>query len=137
MQEITETHRKISAITEADGRYPADAYEFVADAVKEAVRRLDSPRHVSAAELLTVFRSYAHENFGPMTAEVFASWHIRGAADIGRMVYELIQAQLLSASPEDRESDFDIEFDLIGADASDTDAVSNQSSVSWKVPKID
>ena len=131
MDQTIEIQRKIAGLCARNGRYPAAAYEFVGDAVREAVRRLDKPRHVTAGELLTVFRDYAHECFGPMTPTVLAEWHVRHPTDVGRMVYELIGIRLLSASPEDRESDFDIDFNL-------TDPpVPTAPASSWKAPKID
>ncbi len=131
MSQTTEIQLKIAALTARNGRYPSAAYEFVGDAVREAVRRLDRPRHVTAAELLAVFKAYAYECFGPMTPVVLEEWQVRRPIDVGRMVYELIDIQLLSAAPEDRESDFDIEFNL-----TDPPAAAAPSSV-WKAPKID
>lgn len=137
MLEITETRRKINELSEAEGRYPAAAYEFISDTVREAVSRLNSPRHVSAVELLQVFQDYAYECFGPLTETVLNDWNVRTASDVGNLVYSLISIKLLSASPEDQASDFDIDFQLIKTGYSSNCGPSFHSFIVGKVPKID
>ena len=132
MDDSTKNSRKIKALASACGRYPAAAYEFVCDTVGEAVVRQGEARHISAAELLAFFRTYLKENFGPMAPAVLDEWNIRAAADVGAIVYQLISIRLLSAAPEDRESDFAVPFDLLDRSGAEPEPAS-----SWKGPKID
>ena len=133
MDETTRNRRKIEALAAAYGHYPAAAYEFIFDTVAAAVARLGEARHISAAELLEFFHLYLKENFGPMAPAVLEEWHIHAAADVGAIVYQLISIRLLSAAPEDRESDFAIPFELVDRDGA---AVPDEPH-SWKGPKID
>lgn len=131
MNGTTEFQRKIAALSAAGEHHPPEAYEFVSDSVRETVVRLGEVRHVTAAELLNVFKARLTESFGPMAPAVLREWRIADASDVGRIVYELIGIQLLSASPDDRESDFDIPFDLTDPPPAAT------AENSWKGPKID
>jgi len=131
MDEATRNHRKIAALAAAYGCYPAAAYEFVCDTVREAVARLGEVRHISAAELLEFFHLYLKESFGPMAPAVLDEWHIHAASDVGAIVYQLISIRLLSAAPEDRESDFAIPFELLDRGGGP------ETPHSWKGPKID
>ena len=133
MDDSTKNRRKIKALAAAYGQYPAAAYEFVCDTVGEAVARLGEARHISAAELLEFFHLYLKENFGPMAPAVLEEWRIHAAADVGAIVYQLISIRLLSAAPEDRESDFAIPFELLDR-SGDT---APEAEDSWKGPKID
>lgn len=133
MDETTRNRRKIEALAAAYGHYPAAAYEFICDTVAAAVARLGEARHISAAELLAFFRTYLKENFGPMAPAVLDEWHIHAAADVGAIVYQLISIRLLSAAPEDRESDFAVPFDLLDRGS----GAEPEPASSWKGPKID
>lgn len=96
--------------------YPEDAYTFVREAVNFAVRRLSEPRHVSAFELLENCKLYAQEQYGLLAQTVLESWRIKSADDIGNIVFELIEAGVLSADPKDSREDFSIKFDLFDRD---------------------
>jgi len=102
----------IAQIVRRDGRYHADAYEFVNAAVTYTVKKLarDSKprgaRHVSAEELLTGAMDYAVAQFGFLAAAVIRQWGILSGEDFGNIVYNMIDAHLLSASKEDSQTDF-------------------------------
>ena len=107
-----EFHRKVALIMAEESRYHAEAYEFVSNAVFFTTGRLAEHRHVTALELLGGMRDYARQEYGAVSGEVLYHWGIRTAADAGRIVYLLIRENLLSASENDREEDFAIEFDF-------------------------
>ena len=92
--------------------YPADAYEFVREAVNFAINRIGEVRHVSALELLENCKLYAQEQYGFLMSDVLLSWGIKNADDIGNIVFELIDIGKLSASPGDSRADFSVKFDL-------------------------
>ena len=56
-----------------------------------------------------------------MAPMVLEAWGLKYASDVGRIVYLLIDAKLLSASPEDDPTDFDVEFQLADDDSSPAD----------------
>ncbi|MBR1953423.1 MAG: hypothetical protein IKA32_12640, partial [Lentisphaeria bacterium] len=45
-----------------------------------------------------------------LAPEVLENWGISTASDVGNLVYNLISVSILSASPGDRRSDFDIDL---------------------------
>ena len=107
----TDFSTKIRELQKRDPRYAEDAYVFVSDAVTFTVNRLSEHRHVTARELLMGIRDYAEKEFGVLAREVLENWGIFTASDIGELVYLLISVNILSASPGDRRSDFDIDLD--------------------------
>ena len=106
----SEFDTKIRELLREDPRYAAEAYSFVSDAVTFTVSRLKEHRHVSARELLAGMRDYAEKEYGVLAREVLQSWGVFSASDIGELVYLLISVQILSASPGDKRSDFDIDY---------------------------
>ena len=95
-----------------DPRYPADAYEFIYNAVIAAIGKLETPRHLSAVEILKFVRRYAVEEYGVLAKYVLMDWGMVSARDVGFIVYELIRNRLLAADENDKIEDFNINFDL-------------------------
>ncbi len=99
-------------IIRQDKRYCADAYEFVNAAVTYTARKLERDRqprgnrHVTAEELVIGAMDYAISQFGFLAALILKQWGIVSGEDFGNIVYNMIDARLLSASPEDSQSDF-------------------------------
>jgi len=103
---------EIERIAEDDGRYQREAYLFVYAALDFTVTRMgrrDAPspgRHISGQQLSDGIRTYAREQFGPMAGDVFAGWGLGGTLDFGNIVYNLIDAGLMSKTDQDRLEDF-------------------------------
>jgi uncharacterized repeat protein (TIGR04138 family) len=97
-----------------------EAYEFVSQAVSFTQDRLgrkddddeSDDRHVTGGELLRGVCDLAVMQFGMMAPVVFKLWHVRSTADIGRMVFDLIEIGSLSKSDRDSPEDFQALFDL-------------------------
>ncbi|MBR2357338.1 MAG: hypothetical protein IKA65_04865 [Lentisphaeria bacterium] len=132
MQNMSETRRKINEFYERSGKYAPDAYEFVTGAVIEQVNRLDPPRHLSALEVLQGLKKQLADEFGILTALILESWNIQSASDIGEIVFDLINLQILSASAEDKRSDFDVEFKLV-----DQPRRRRKKRLDLEIPEID
>lgn len=101
------------ALLERDGRYRREAYAFVLDALGRvaqalpAERRADpARRHLSGGELLEGAIEHARREFGVMAPTVFREWGVATGEDIGRIVFQLVEAGILSARPEDSLDDF-------------------------------
>lgn len=127
----TDFDKKIRELLKTDSRYAPDAYSFVSNAVTFTVSRLPEHRHVNAKELILGLREYAENQFGVLAPEVLESWGISTAPDIGNLVYNLISVSILSASPGDQRSDFEI--DLSPLPQLNTDILSEKTVL----PKID
>ncbi len=104
-----------------DGRYSPEAYRFLFEALEAVVQDLgrDSEegvaRHVSGQELLGGLKARARREFGPLAAQVWRSWGIREALDWGRIVFLLVDKQMLRRQDEDSLEDFGEEFDFDAA----------------------
>ena len=103
----------VDAARAADGRYRREAYAFVMHALGVTVRllppeRLDDPvrRHLSGQELIEGAIRCARESFGVMAPTVFREWGVESGEDVGRIVFQLLDAGVLSARPEDSMEDF-------------------------------
>ena len=116
-QEFSQT---IQRIIRRDDRYPADAYEFVNEAVTytaKELKRTSKPKgdqHVTAGELVCGGMDWAFSQYGFLAPEVLKQWRILCGVDFGNIVYNMIAVNLLSASPEDSQDDFQCHPDLVG-----------------------
>jgi uncharacterized repeat protein (TIGR04138 family) len=88
------------------GRYDERAFLFVLAALEFQQTRLPARRHISGEELSRACRDYALEQYGLLARTVLEHWGIRRTADIGAIVYALIDAGLLVRRDDDREEDF-------------------------------
>lgn len=116
-------HPKILAIYKRDPRYECEAYEFVFEALaytQEKLGRVPTEQseaergeyHVTGQELLEGIREFALQQFGMMALTVFRHWGIRSTDDFGEIVFNLIEAELMSKRPEDSREDFHNVYDL-------------------------
>lgn len=112
MEESGSFLKKIEEILEKDPSYKFEAYTFVLAALHDTVSALKKPRHITGQELALGIRKYALDQFGPMVLTVLHHWGIRTTLDFGKIVYALIDVQLLSKQPEDRLEDFDKVYDF-------------------------
>ncbi len=87
-------------------RYHETAYVFVLSALHFVLERLDEPRHISGRELAEGVRDLAIERFGPMARTVLEHWGVRSTADVGEMVFALVEAGILIKQDEDDLGDF-------------------------------
>jgi len=107
--EKTET---ISQIVCKDGRYAAQAYYFIFDALDYTIQRMQKMRHVTGRELLEGIRLYATEHFGFLARTVLGEWGVHSTADLGEIVFNLVSAGLLSRTEKDTRDDFEGVYDF-------------------------
>jgi uncharacterized repeat protein (TIGR04138 family) len=121
---------KIQSVRRRDRRFSRNAYYFVLDALDYTMTHFGrdqltgEDRHVGGRELLIGIKEYAAEQFGAMAAMVFERWGVRSAGDFGEIVFNLIDAELLSRRPSDSRLDF-----IDGVDFRETFAVKHQQSL--------
>lgn len=110
-------------VVRKDSRYAYEAYEFVFSALAHSQKMLGKPsqdgelgpegtHHVSGPELLDGVRDLALREFGLMARTVFRMWGINNTSDFGEIVFNLIDANLMSKTQEDNRADFADVYDL-------------------------
>ncbi len=129
-----ELKKIIETIVSNEKRYSKDAYNFINAAVNYTVAEKNAKGHVNAQQLLEGISEFALKEFSIFYEEVFKSWGIQKASDVGNIVFSLIEQKALGASPEDSIEDFNTDFDLFALAKS---IKSEQSNKEIKVPRID
>ena len=104
--------KKIEEIVEKDNRYHPDAYEFTMNALNFTRQKLRKSRHVSGQELLDGIREYGLQQFGLMTRTVFEHWGIKKTEDFGEIVFNMVEAGLMSKTDQDTKDDFKGRYDF-------------------------
>jgi len=115
-------HPKLDEVVRRDPRYAYEAYEFVFAALAHTQHLLgrlppressgEAEHHVRGPQLLDGIRDLALREFGLMARTVFRRWGIDATADVGELVFNLIDAGLMSKTPDDDRRDFVDVFDL-------------------------
>ena len=98
---------RLKQVVARDGRYHVNAYRFVYEALDYTVKQLEKKRHISGRELLEGIKNLALEQFGALAVMVFDVWGVRKTADFGNIVFNLVEADLMSRSEDDNREDFD------------------------------
>jgi len=93
-------------------RYDERAYLFVLAALEFCQQRLEERRHITGQELAEGCRDLALERFGVMARLVLEHWGIRSTADIGHIVFALVDLGMLLSQPTDTIGDFQDVFDF-------------------------
>lgn len=112
MKEEKDFHKIVEAICSKDNRYKADAYEFIMQALAFTQKQLKKTGHLSGQEVAAGIRDLAIEQYGPMAKTVLNHWGIRATADIGTIVFIMIDHQLLSRQESDSIKDFNEVYDF-------------------------
>jgi len=122
----------LEELVRRDPRYAYEAYEFVFAALAHTQKLLgrvpqepaeepaEEPsdesvaveHHVSGPELLDGIRDLALREFGLMARTVFRMWGIESTGDFGEIVFNLIEANLMSKTEGDSRADFVGVYDL-------------------------
>lgn len=95
-----------------DARYAEEAYSFVMEALEYTVSSLPARRHVTGVELVGGLCQCAKDRFGLMAWTVLERWGIRETADVGTIVFQLIDGGVLHKQDSDSRTDFDDVADL-------------------------
>ena len=93
-------------------RFHEHAYLFVLSALEYCQARLPERRHICGRELATACRDLALERFGVMSRFVLEHWGVRSTADIGDLVFALVDLGLLISQPSDSRDEFADVFDF-------------------------
>jgi len=102
------------------GRFPPEAFCFVQEGLRFTVDKLfenkdmdpESGRHVTGQELCMGLRDYAIQQYGLLARTVLASWGVNRTEDFGKIVFLMVQAELMKKTDEDSIEDFQGVFDF-------------------------
>jgi uncharacterized repeat protein (TIGR04138 family) len=123
---MTMFHAGLAEVVQRDPRFAYEAYEFLFQALHHTQKMLgreppegeatalatESKHHVKGQELMHGVRDLALREFGLMARTVFRQWGIRRTDDFGDMVFNLIEASLMSKTDDDNRADFHEVYDL-------------------------
>jgi uncharacterized repeat protein (TIGR04138 family) len=117
----------LDALVAADPRYEKEAYLFVKEALDFTLKQRqpgaqktprrnsgagktaakeEPERHVSGQQLVAGARDLALAEWGPMAITVLSHWGIQSTADIGAIVFNLIDARIFGKNEQDSRADF-------------------------------
>ncbi len=120
---MTVFHPGLAEVVRQDPRYAYEAYEFVFYALHHTQKLLgrepppdfdgrtpnpggEPHHHVTGPELLEGIRDLALREFGRMARTVFRMWGIERTDDFGQIVFNLIEAGMMSKTNDDDREDF-------------------------------
>ena len=115
---MTTFNPRLLEVAAQDPRYALEAYDFLFKALEHAQGKRPSGGqeeagvHIKGQELLGAIRALALQEFGLMARTVFRMWGIRATEDFGRIVFNLVEAKLMSKTDDDSINDFRNGFDF-------------------------
>ncbi|MBX7118009.1 MAG: hypothetical protein K1X31_03310 [Gemmatimonadaceae bacterium] len=95
-----------------ESRYDERAYLFVLAALEFCQQRLTERRHLTGRELAEGCRDLALARYGVLAREVLGHWGVTSTADLGEIVFALVDVGLLMKQPNDAKEDFLGVFDF-------------------------
>ena len=93
-------------------RFDEQAYLFVLSALEMCQTHLKMRRHITGVELSRAARDLALERYGLMARVVLEHWGIGSTADIGDIVFTLVELGFLLSQPQDSRDEFVDVFDF-------------------------
>jgi uncharacterized repeat protein (TIGR04138 family) len=101
------------------GVYPLEAYDFVQRGLAYTVTKVYGTsnetglgRHVSGQQLCEGLRVYAQRQWGFMARLVLERWNITSTLDFGRIVFTMVEHQMLATTEQDTIEDFRNVYDF-------------------------
>jgi uncharacterized repeat protein (TIGR04138 family) len=101
----------LDSIVDQNPAYHREGYIFLKDALDFTQKKLakisrTETGHVSGKELLDGIREYALTTYGPMALTVLEEWGVHSCQDFGRMVFLMVENNLLKKTEKDTFDDF-------------------------------
>jgi uncharacterized repeat protein (TIGR04138 family) len=109
---VTRIENTIENICANDIRYNENAYHNIFNALSYCETIMKTDKNMTAKELATGYRDITLSKYGPLALEVLNHWGIYTTRDIGNIVFNLVNANLLGSSKGDKIEDFNNVFDL-------------------------
>jgi uncharacterized repeat protein (TIGR04138 family) len=107
-------------IARSAGGFSPRAIQFIHEGLAHTVKLThgdnipaeEDRRHVNGRQLCMGLRDYAIRQYGRMARAVLRHWGIESTEDFGRLVFAMVDAQLLRKTPEDSMEDFRSVYDF-------------------------
>jgi len=112
MNKAADLNRIVEELADERGVFRPDAYRFALEALQQAMQSQTTPTHITGEDLLDWIVLLGREKYGPMAPEVFNSWGVHNTLDFGRIVFHLVDKDLLRKREEDTLTDFLDKFDF-------------------------
>ncbi|MEO8451135.1 MAG: Minf_1886 family protein [Gemmatimonadota bacterium] len=96
----------LARIRASESHYDERAYLFVLAGIEYLQTKQRVRRHVTGAEVAVACREFAIDQYGLMANAVLGHWGLTRTADIGRIVFTLVEIGLLVTQPGDLEEEF-------------------------------
>lgn len=112
--EVKTAHQRLQSLLRKYPKYDSEAYSFIYEAL-EYTKKLKAKKdrdHVAIRELLEGFRMYSIEQFGFLAKTVLNCWGIETTKDIGDIVFNLMEFDLIGKSEKDSREDFNNVYDF-------------------------
>ena len=93
-------------------RFDEQAYLFVLSALEMCQAQMTTRRHITGIELANACRELALERYGLMARVVLEHGGISATADIGDIVFTLVDLGFLLSQPQDTRDEFVDVFDF-------------------------
>src|SRR5262245_39101143 len=93
-------------------RFDERAYLFVLASLEFCQQRLPERRHITGRELALACRDLALDRYGVLAGLVLEHWGVRSTADLGDVVFTLVELELLMSQPSDTRDEFIGVFDF-------------------------
>lgn len=118
-EEEAEYEKTLQEVIREVGTYPAEAYHFVQSGLTYTVQHIHGDkalptqnRHVSGQQLCEGLRDYALSQWGLLARTVLARWNITSTYDFGRIVFAMVENDLMQKTDDDDIEDFRNVFDF-------------------------
>ncbi len=89
-----------------DTRFQPEAYGFILASLDFHRSKMEQEGHLEAEELVDSVIELSLLKFGPMAEAVLRQWGIKESIDVGSIVYNLIDLDILSKTDEDTHEQF-------------------------------
>ena len=96
---------RIIELAQRHGRQ-AGAYRLLMMAMGYALERMEERRHLSGEEFMDWLLRMLREQFGYMGKWLLEHYRLRWPAEVGRAIFELVEAGIFSRREEDTMEDF-------------------------------
>jgi uncharacterized repeat protein (TIGR04138 family) len=119
---------ELSRVVACDSRYPIDAYIFALESLEytRAQKKLKASKlrgqgrartrvaanHVTGAELCRGACELALSQYGLLAHSILSGWGVRRTADLGNIIYNMINSGELEKTESDAQTDFEEVLDL-------------------------
>jgi uncharacterized repeat protein (TIGR04138 family) len=109
----------LQEVVDSVGVYPADAYIFVQQGLSYTVEKIhgevpepNASHHISGRDLCLGLREVALDRWGYLARTVLQRWNITSTLDFGRIVFAMVEHQLMQKTEQDQLNDFRQVYDF-------------------------